>query len=403
MTLRTIPKDWKWQRLDGLVSRFDAGVSVNGGDRAASTSEFGVLKVSAVTEGTFLPEENKVIEGAELARASLNPKPNRLVMSRANTPNLVGASAYVVGEHPNLFLSDKLWQLEPHHDVDFSMRWLGFVLGSPAFRKRLGEIATGSSHSMKNISKESVMQLLVPVPPVEEQGRIAGVLDAWDTAIQKTQQMIAAKKSLLHQLRESQFQRGDRSQRTKLHTVTRESTARNGAALGRKAVMAVTKQYGMRPMREETIAANIERYKVVRPGAFAYNPMRLNIGSIAMSRFSADVLVSPDYVVFECDESKLLPGFLNHLRFCRRWTSHFQSAGNGSVRIRIYYDDLGAFTFDLPSLNEQRRIIRTLDTAVLELEKLEAYAEALNVQKRGLMQKLLTGQWRLPISKGARI
>ena len=89
MTLRTIPKDWKWQRLDGLVSRFDAGVSVNGGDRAASTSEFGVLKVSAVTEGTFLPEENKVIEGAELARASLNPKPNRLVGHAENKVTLV--------------------------------------------------------------------------------------------------------------------------------------------------------------------------------------------------------------------------------------------------------------------------------------------------------------------------
>ena len=159
-----------------LISRFDAGVSVNGGDRAAGVNEFGVLKISAVTEGIFRPEQNKVIEGLELERASLNPKPNRLVMSRANTPNLVGASAYIDGEHPNLFLSDKLWQLEPHENIHFSMRWLGFVLGSPAFRRKLGEMATGSSQSMKNISKESVIQLPLPVPPTPEQDHIACVL-----------------------------------------------------------------------------------------------------------------------------------------------------------------------------------------------------------------------------------
>ena len=252
--------------------------------------------------------------------------------------------------------------------------------------------------NLASINSSQIRELPVLIPPLVEQREIINATAAWNTAIQRTEQLIAAKERLLYHLRESQFQRGDRAQRTKLHTVTRESTARNGAALGRKAVMAVTKQYGMRPMREETIAANIERYKVVRPGAFAYNPMRLNIGSIAMSHFATDILVSPDYVVFECDESKLLPGFLNHLRFCRRWTSHFQSAGNGSVRIRIYYDDLGAFTFDLPSLDVQRRIVRALDAAVIELEKLKEYAEALKVQKRGLMQKLLTGQWRLPVA-----
>ena len=159
--------------------------------------------------------------------------------------------------------------------------------------------------------------------------------------------------------------------------------------------MAVTKLVGMRPMKEETIAASIERYKVVKPRAFAYNPMRLNIGSIVMSLFEGDVLVSPDYVVFECDESRLLPGYLNHLRFSGQWRNYFETAGNGSVRVRIYYDDLGAFTFNLPPLETQRRVINVLDAATLEIEKLRQYRDALQKQKRGLMQKLLTGQWRI--------
>ena len=161
--------------------------------------------------------------------------------------------------------------------------------------------------------------------------------------------------------------------------------------------MAVTKQVGMRPMREETISAAIDRYKVVRANAFAYNPMRLNIGSIAISSFDDDVLVSPDYVVFECDETKLLPSYLNHLRRTRLWASHFEAAGSGGVRIRIYYDDLGAFAFPLPSLTEQVRVLAVLNVTVAEIETLERYLAALQKQKRGLMQKLLTGQWRVPL------
>lgn len=402
MTLPQLPENWVWKPLGDLISRFDAGVSVNGGDRPAHTNEFGVLKVSAVTEGVFRPEENKVIEGAELVRANLNPKSNRIVMSRANTPSLVGASAYVCRDHSNLFLSDKLWQLEPYHEDKCSMRWLGLVLGSPAFRRKLGELATGSSQSMKNISKESVMQLMLPVPQVIEQHTIAHFLDSWDSAIQKTEQLIVAKDCYLGHFRDYLLRQPKRASPAKLSDVTQELTARNGKMLGREAIMAVTKSVGMRPMREETIAGNIERYKLVPPQGFAYNPMRLNIGSIAKSPFDHDVLVSPDYVVFACDESKLLPSYLHHLRHSQKWVSHFELAGNGGVRVRIYYDDLGRFTFALPPIDVQARLVQLLDAASQEIAVLTRYADALRAQKRGLMQKLLTGQWRLPIPKQAQ-
>ncbi len=234
------------------------------------------------------------------------------------------------------------------------------------------------------------------LPPVDVQAKIAAVLGDWYGAIEKTEKLVAAKDQLLGHLRGQLLRRPIQAARVKLQTVTRELTARNGARLGRGAIMAVTKQVGMRPMREETIAATIERYKVVPGRCFAYNPMRLNIGSIAMSPFHTDVLVSPDYVVFECDESRLLPGYLNHIRYSRHWKSHFETAGNGSVRVRIYYDDLGAFSFELPPVEIQAGIVTLLDAAALELDLLRQHAEALRVQKRGLMKKLLTGQWRPP-------
>ena len=117
----------------------------------------------------------------------------------------------------------------------------------------------------------------------------------------------------------------------------------------------------------------------------------------AVASFDDDVLVSPDYVVFECDAAKLLPSYLNHLRRTRLWASHFEAAGSGGVRIRIYYDDLGAFAFPLPSLAEQERVLAVLDAGVSEIKTLQRYLAALKTQKHGLMQKLLTGQWRVPV------
>lgn len=255
--------------------------------------------------------------------------------------------------------------------------------------------ALSNTGSQENLNAELIREVAFPLPSQNEQQRVAEVLGTWDTAIEKTEQLIAAKSHLLSHLREHHLTKPKQSKLIKVKSATRESTARNGRRLGRDAIMAVTKQVGLRPMREETIAAAIERYKVVRPQAFAYNPMRLNIGSIAISSFDDDVLVSPDYVVFECDEKELLPGYLNHLRRTRLWASHFEAAGSGGVRIRIYYDDLGAFAFPLPPLAEQARVLVALDTAVEEIETLERYLAALQKQKRGLMQKLLTGQWRV--------
>ncbi|MDN3719463.1 hypothetical protein QW131_10175 [Roseibium salinum] len=84
----------------------------------------------------------------------------------------------------------------------------------------------------------------------------------------------------------------------RLRDVTVEAKLRNGDKLSPASVMGVRKHDGIVPMQEGLAASNITRYKIVRPHWFAYNPMRLNIGSIARWNGDDDILVSPDYVVF---------------------------------------------------------------------------------------------------------
>jgi type I restriction enzyme S subunit len=157
----------------------------------------------------------------------------------------------------------------------------------------------------------------------------------------------------------------------------------------------------MIPMREQTIAENLERYKIVEPTGFAYNPMRINVGSLCMWRGEGSALVSPDYVVFACIPDRLYPDYFDYLRETHRWNHYMQAAGNGSVRVRIYYDDLAVLRFILPPIAEQRRIsgfFRKLDR---ELSLLQAQLDVLKTQKNGLMQKLLTGEVRVTVAEDA--
>ncbi|WP_432259053.1 restriction endonuclease subunit S [Cupriavidus sp. TMH.W2] len=317
-----------------------------------------------------------------------------ILLNRTNSPDLVGKTGIYRGRQKAVFAS-YLVRLELDRDkVDPD--YLVQILASEGGQRNIRQLATRAV-SQANINPTTFKNHFhIPLPSLEEQVSIRDVLLEWDVAIAKAERLIEVHREQTSQLRERLLRDGTNTMREKLRAVTRESTERNRGRFSRSLIMAVTKESGMRPMREETIAANIERYKLVPPNAFAYNPMRLNIGSIAMSEFEHDVLVSPDYVVFKCDEARLLPQYLNHLRFTNHWISHFGAAGSGSVRVRIYYGDLAAFAFDLPPIGEQRRIVEILDAAVLEITMLCRYADLLRKQKRGLMQKLLTGKWRVP-------
>ncbi|UWQ04173.1 restriction endonuclease subunit S [Aliiroseovarius crassostreae] len=254
---------------------------------------------------------------------------------------------------------------------------------------------------------KELKEVVLPLPPLPEQHKIAEILRTWDEALEKLTALRAAKDKRLGALRYAMLfgvLRLDDQRRnwapTRLAAVTHELTTRNAAkGLGRDYVMGVTKAHGVVPMREQTIAGDISRYKRLPPRAFAYNPMRINVGSIAMNERDEEVLVSPDYVVFACNANGLDPDYLDHLRKTSWWAHYINSGGSGSVRQRTYYDDLAALKLPLPELDEQKAIAAVLNAARDDLAATEREIEAVTRQKRGLMQKLLTGEWRVNSEK----
>ncbi|MBR9802942.1 hypothetical protein GYB59_15180 [bacterium] len=277
--------------------------------------------------------------------------------------------------------------------------FLSQYLNSEIGTARMRGLEVGST--ILHVNTKDLKRFRIPLPPLPEQNKIAAILSTWDRAIELTEQLIAAKKkrkqALMQQLltgkvRLPGFSKSKWKQ-CHLDDVAKNSTRRNGVPNDDRTVYSVTNSVGMVPMDEGIIGESIDRYKTVSRFDFAYNPMRINVGSIAMWDGDEDVLVSPDYVVFRCS-SKLDAQFLNHFRGTHYWRHFVTRAGGGSVRVRIYFSDLGRMKLNLPPIEEQRAIADVLNTQDAEIGLLTRKLEALIRQKKGLMQQLLTGKIR---------
>lgn len=138
----------------------------------------------AVPNGVFYYKENKKILPDEIKRAKLNPKAGEIIISRMNTPQLVGESGFIEQNFPQLFIPDRLWQTKIDKE-NFNSRWLSYFLITEKTRRNLKNIATGTSDTMKNISKPNFLALTAGCPPLPEQQKISSFLSSVDKKIQQ--------------------------------------------------------------------------------------------------------------------------------------------------------------------------------------------------------------------------
>jgi type I restriction enzyme S subunit len=195
--------------VDSLLGRIVAGKSSVGVDTAPSDGEYGVIKVSAVDPRGFLPHESKRLLNPDDFNPDFSLHAGDLLITRANTPELVGEVCLVERDHANLMLCDKTLRLEPRAGVDPYLLWE--TLQGEDVRRQLKAAATGTGRAMKNISQPTIRSLKMPFPldrRVADKARAR--LLASRKAARAIQGRVDRNKGLMHSLRERLLRQAER-------------------------------------------------------------------------------------------------------------------------------------------------------------------------------------------------
>lgn len=408
-----VPNGWEDGRVGDLLIGLESGVSVNAEDRQMKTSEKGVLKVSAVSYGIFDQNAVKVIDSPnELHRAKTNPKQGQIIISRSNTEELVGASAYIEHDFSNLFLPDKLWQTIPKPNSD--MKWLSYVLSSEHSRYTLSNLATGTSGSMKNITKGELLGLKIGIPPLQEQRKIAKILSTWDKTIATTEKLIETskqqKKALMQQLLTGKKRLVNPEtglvfegvwKTIKIKDVFKAKTTR--AKEGNYTTYSVTKNgiVSQEDYFNKSVASqDTSNYKVIEFGDFVMSGLNFWMGSVDIYLNKTKGIISPAYKTFSVSDDVDLK-FMYHFVRSEKFNQILVDSsivGASVVRRNFNSDVFFNWGIDLPSMREQQKIASVLTAADKEIEVIQAKLAHFKQEKKALMQQLLTGKRRVKIS-----
>lgn len=269
-------------------------------------------------------------------------------------------------------------------------------------KEELSKIADISS--IPQINNKHILPYPIQLPPLSEQRKIAAILRVWDEALEKLTALHVSRKDRLTGLTQKLLGRGgvfpDNWPLKPLSTIATRVRRQNSG--GNHPVMTISARSGFLMQSDKfarDMAGNsVDRYTLLHEGEFAYN--------------KGNSLTSPYGCVFRLDQPTALvpfvyfcfalkpeldPSFCEHLFAAGALNHQLSRLINSGVRndglLNLNVEDFFSCRIPVPPSDEQRRIALALSAAKEELALLDQEIEALKRQKRGLMQKLLTGEW----------
>jgi len=399
-----VPKGWKHIKLKKLLTQgVKNGYSPNCPEESNGSW---ILSLGNLTENGFDPSQAKPAPKEDNKVKDFLLEPGDFLISRSNTLDKVGRTILFKGEIENCSYPDLLMRFRVD-ETQVLNTFFEIYLRSSIVRKYIQSCASGTSNTMVKINKTVVEKIPVVLPPYPEQRAIADLLSTWDKAIEKTERLIQTKGKKLNALYQSYF-RVDSSTTKSWEPVKvgKFVTPRNEKAVPteEQPLYSLTIENGItekteRYNREFLVKdAGNKTYKVVHPGDIVFNPANLRWGAIARSTVDHKVVLSPIYEVLQIKDNAIDPDFLTHALTCPRQIAIYATKTEGTLieRMAVKLDAFLLLKIRAPSsISEQKEIAKTLSNAQHEIALLKQLAEKYKTQKRGLMQKMLTGEWRV--------
>ena len=416
-----IPIGWKKRTLESLsCKKISYGIVQTG-----EPVESGVrcLRVVDITKGR-INFEDLITTSKEISQSykrTLLEKGEIVLALRGE----IGRSVLVDGDLVGCNLTRGLARIAPNGEV--ASEFLLHMLHSPLVQQEFHLRTNGSA--LQEIPINGLRRVSILVPPPIEQTKIANILSTWDQAIDLSEGLIARKQNqqlaLMQQLltgevRFNQFVISSERhktpvgempldwERTPLASIISKVKRKNPE--GETHVLTASGEHGLVDQKEffnrAVASRDLSGYYLLKRGEFAYNRSSMKgypFGAIKrLERYPQGVL-STLYICFALkDESRYDPEFLAHYFEARLLDQQLrevtQVGGRAHGLLNITDSDFYSMYVILPGLDEQRSIAAVLDGQDREIDLLKRKLEALNQQKRGLMQQLLTGKVRVKVS-----
>ena len=402
--------EWKEVRLGDVCTKIGSGATPSGGKEAYKGGDYHLIRSQNVLDFAFSKDGLASINDEQA-----NKLKNVEIIQGDVLLNITGDSVARCCIVPSEILPARVNQhvaiIRPRKE-ELDNNYLLYYL--QYYKRQLLQIASAGA-TRNAITKAMIENLILPCPKnLADQRRIASILSSLDRKIELNNKINADLEEMAQAIFKNWFvdfepfkdgkfvdsELGMIPEGWKVGTlgdITKNKSAKVKERNDVKVLSPVTT--GELVLSEEyftkqVFSSSIAKYKIVNKGDFAYNPARVNIGSLGRNEFDFDGCVSPVYVVFS-----VLDGYENYFDLFRK-TDFFKdsvaSLAIGGVRQSLSYDDLSSIVVIIPSENavEEFNNLYNQMKKTIKANKLEN--SRLSTLRDTLLPRLMSGELEVP-------
>ena len=397
-----IPQEWEVKCLGDLLSRLANGLTYD----VSVTSGYPVSRIETISSGEINYSKVGYIDNVVECELYKMQKGD-ILYSHINSLAHVGKVAYYDGKQ-ELYHGMNLLLMRVNDMVDSNYLY-AYMLTSQA--KHIAQVIAKPAVNQASISISDIRKIKLAVPPMEEQRKIAEILGVWDEAIEKQSRLIEKlelrKRALMQRLltgrtRLPGFTTPWQKRRMKdcFEHITDTS---NGCEYLPMTISARLGLISQKDKFDRVIAGDsLKKYTHIQKGDFAYNKGNSNLyemGCIYRLK-EQDAVVPFVYICFRPKQNVIgefyRHFFINH-GLDRQLKRIITSGARGDGLLNVDKTDFFELEIVYPPIAEQKAIAEVLTAADNEIATHRKRLEALRLQKRGLMQQLLTAKIRVKI------
>ena len=241
----------------------------------------------------------------------------------------------------------------------------------------------------QNLSYDIIEKFPIRYPSIEEQEKLNTFISLLDSRIATQNKIIEDLKKLKVAIIEKVF--SENKCNCKIGDVISQISHRNRSKKETN-ILSVSNKWGFVEQSEQfedriVASEDITNYKIVRINDFAYNPARINVGSIARLKRYESGIVSPMYICFH-SQNALLPEYLELFFYTQYFKHEMYKRLEGSVRLCLSFEGLTNIPIFIPEITTQREISIKVNSIETKIGIEETYLNALKVQKQYLLKHM---------------